>query len=170
MRRELSSLLSPLRGEKSKMKKEEYIERYGPEALAKQREQTQEWNEKHPEEARESKQLWRSNHPNEVKKIRQEWTRKGGKHYEQRRVHQRTGIPGGKERIRARHQHHYRPYKKIIAPKSQIHHQWIPGTANYTGVALVEKDPHQYGFIDVIQVLEGQITLLTEAEIKGARL
>lgn len=39
------------------------------------------------------------------------------------------------------------------------------GTAKYTDVALVESNPHQYGYIDVIQILEGKITLLTEKEI-----
>ena len=43
----------------------------------------------------------------------------------------------------------------------------IPGTADYRGAALVEPIQHQYGIIDPIVILEGEITLLTEAEIRG---
>ena len=32
---------------------------------------------------------------------------------------------------------------------------------------VVEKDQHIHGFIDVIQILEGEITLFTEEEIKN---
>lgn len=77
------------------------------------------------------------------------------------------GIPHEKELVRQKHGNLYRPYKKIIAPESQLHHQWVPGTAEYTGVALVEAKPHQYGYIDVIQILEGEITLLTEEAIRN---
>lgn len=38
----------------------------------------------------------------------------------------------------------------------------------YDGVALVEADRYQHGIIDVIQILKGKITLLTEKEIKNA--
>ena len=60
----------------------------------------------------------------------------------------------------------WRKYKNIIAPESQIHHEWIPGTANYRGVALVEADQHMHGIVDVIEILEGKITLLTEDKVK----
>jgi hypothetical protein len=65
-----------------------------------------------------------------------------------------------------RHGYYWRPYKNIIAPGSQLHHNWIPGTADYTGLALVEADQHMRGFIEVIQILEGKITLFTEKEIR----
>lgn len=87
------------------------------------------------------------------------------KHY---REHQSTGIPGERNSIRNKHRSRYRKYKQIIAPDSQIHHEWIGGTAEYQGMALVEKYQHQYGFIDVIQILEGEITLFSEADIKAS--
>ena len=72
-----------------------------------------------------------------------------------------------KDLIRGRHRRYYTPYKQIIAPESQLHHEWIPMTAEYRGVALVEANQHLHGYIDVIQILEGEIMLLTEAEIRG---
>jgi hypothetical protein len=80
----------------------------------------------------------------------------------------RSGLQGARKRIRMKHGREYRPYKMIIAPESQIHHEWIDDTAEYRGVALVETKPHQYGIIDVIQILDGEITVLTEAEVKKA--
>ena len=32
---------------------------------------------------------------------------------------------------------------------------------------MVEADAHQYGIIDVIEILDGKITLLTEEEVKA---
>ena len=69
--------------------------------------------------------------------------------------------------IRNKHWRRWISYKRIIAPDSQIHHEWISEMADFRGVALVETDQHAHGFVDVIQILEGQITLLTEAEIRG---
>lgn len=77
------------------------------------------------------------------------------------------GNQGERNKIRMKHANQYRPFKQIIAPDSQIHHEWIPETAEFRGVALVEKDQHMHGFIDVIKILEGKITLLSEKEIKG---
>ena len=42
----------------------------------------------------------------------------------------------------------------------------VPKTARYMGVALVERNLHRHGIIRVIEILEGQITLLTEEETK----
>jgi hypothetical protein len=41
-------------------------------------------------------------------------------------------------------------------------------TANYDGVALVEAEQHMSGFLDVIQILAGTITLYTEEEIRNS--
>ena len=137
------------------MNKEEYIKKYGAPAYKKHEEQTKEW---------------RRAHPALVKKygepLRQE-RRKGGRYYEKKRYCQMHGIPHEKDLIRGGHQRSYTPFKKIIAPKSQIHHEWIPETAEYGGVALVEADQHLQGFIDVIQILEGEITLFTEEAIRA---
>ena len=37
----------------------------------------------------------------------------------------------------------------------------------YRGLALVEADQHTHGFIDVIKILDGEITIFTEAELRG---
>ena len=134
------------------MKKEERIKRYGEAAYEKKLQQNQDWA---------------SDHPEETKANQHENGRKGGKYYEQHQKYKITGLQGERNRIRNRHRHHYHPYKQIIAPESQIHHQWLPETANFTGVALVEADQHMHGYIDVIQILEGEITLLSEAEIRN---
>lgn len=162
------------------MKKKECIRKYGIAAYKKKLQQGRDWYAKHSEEFRERNRLWRENnqdvvkagkanwaksHPEEVKAKSQQQCRKGGKHYEKTRQYKMTGIQHEKELVRGKHNRLWATFKKIIAPESQFHHQWAPGTANYTGVALVEKDQHQHGYIDVIQILEGEITLLTEVEI-----
>ena len=162
------------------MDKEERIKKYGTEAYEKKLQQDREWHRTHREEEKERRQEWdeqrREEHnatsrewsernPKKVKAKAREQSRKGGKYYEQKRKYFSIGIPHERELVRMRHGRRYRSYKQIIAPDSQIHHEWIPETANYTGVALVEKDQHQHGFIDVIQILEGKITVLTEAEL-----
>ena len=92
---------------------------------------------------------------------------KGGRYYNHHLEYNRTGLRGERQKVRKNHAALYRLFKQIIAPESQIHHEWIPGTADYRGVALVEKDKHLHGIIDPIVILEGKITLLTEAEIRG---
>ena len=136
----------------TKMNKEEYIKKWGGAAYEKQLQ----W-------ARD----WKAGNPDEVIACSQQQCRKGGKYYEKHLEQQHTGIPGERRKIRCKHGDKYRSFKQIIAPESQIHHEWIPGTAEYTGVALVEKDQHMHGFVDVIKILEGKITLLTEKEIRG---
>ena len=133
------------------MNKKEFIEEYGVEAYERKLEQ------------REHNSLF----PDRMEANSREASHKGGKYYERQRNYFSTGLPHERKLVRLIHGQRYRPYKKIIAPESQIHHEWIPGTAEYTGSALVETDQHAHGFVDVIQVLEGEITLLTEAEIRG---
>lgn len=106
-------------------------------------------------------------HPEKVKALEREQNRKGGKYYERAKAHRLVGLPHARVLIRGMHRRIWTQYKQIIAPDSELHHEWIPETADYRGVALVEAKPHQYGIIDVIQILEGEITLLTEAEIRG---
>ena len=149
------------------MKKEERIRRYGKAAWEKHNQQSREWNEKNPEKVRTSVRLYALRNPEKVKAKNREKGRKGGKYYEKAKEYDRTGLRRERNLVRGKHGQRYRPYKKIMAPKSQIHHEWLPETANYRGVALVEKDAHMYGFVDVIQILEGKITLLTEEEIRG---
>ena len=125
------------------MKKVEFIERHGVEAYKKKLQQTLDWRREHLEE------------PKKVIANRHEWSRKGGKYYKHYREHQSTGIPGERNLVRNKHRSRYRKYKQIIAPESQIHHEWIPNTSEYNGIALVETNQHLHGFIDVIQILEG---------------
>ena len=134
------------------MKKEEIIERYGTEAY---------------ENMLQENYKWRENNPDKVKAKNKEISHKGGKYYKQHQDYYSTGIPYKRHLVRANHRRMWTPYKQIIAPDSQLHHEWIPETAKYRGLALVEKQPHQHGFIDIIQILEGEITLLTEGEIRN---
>ena len=117
----------------------------------------------------EREKIWRKNNPDKVKaqhvKNHPEQSRKGGKYYDKHLEYRRTGLQGERNRIRKKHRRFYYPFKQIIAPASQLHHQWVPSTADYSAVALVETDRHMHGSIDVIRILEGQITLFTEAEI-----
>ena len=138
------------------MKKGEFIERYGEEKYKEHIEATIQWQRDNPELARDNN-----------KRSSEEWCQKDGKYYEKQRNYQMSGLSHEKRLIRGIHAQRWRPFKQIIAPESQIHHEWLPGTADYRGAALVEADSHMHGFIDVIQILEGEITLLTEAEIRG---
>lgn len=146
-------------------KKEDFIEKYGEEAWERRLQLARERNRKHPEKVAANNQRYRGNHPEKVKAFSQESGCKGGKYYDKKLEYKRTGLQRERNIIRNVHANQYRKYKKIIASKSQIHHEWIPRTSNYNGMALVETDQHQHGIIDVIQILEGDITLLTEADI-----
>lgn len=129
------------------MKKEKFIERQGEGAYLRRLEQQQQWRLENPEK---------------VKGWDYARSRKGGKRYLKRLKDEHTGLRGERNKIRANHSHKWLQYKKIIAPDSQIHHEWIFGTAKYRGVALVEKDQHQHGIIEVIQIVEGKITIFVE--------
>ena len=128
------------------------------------------WQETHRESRCQSTQKYRETHPDEVEALRRERARKGGKYYQQMLRYHNTGLPRERKRVRTKHARLYRQYKMIIAPDSEIHHEWIPDTAKYTGMALVETDAHRHGFIDVIELLDGKITLLTEEQIRNGGL
>lgn len=133
------------------MKKKKRIEKYGEAAYEKLLEQKRQWKEANPEM---------------VEKANHKRCRKGGRFYEKHLKYQHTGLQGERNAIRRKHAKNWQSYKKIIAPDSQIYHEWIPGTADFRGVALVESDRHRYGFIDVIKILDGKITVFTEKEIR----
>ena len=149
------------------MDKAERIKRYGKEGYKKQLGQNRAWNKAHREELIANNTKYREDHPEEEKARSQEVSRKGGRRYAKKLEYNHTGLQGDKNKIRSKHQYKYKPYKAIIAPESQLHHEWIPDTSEYRGVALVEKEPHQYGIVDVIEILDGEITLLTEEEVKN---
>ena len=133
------------------MNKDKIIEKHGEEGYKKYKEERAEWGLAHRETT--------------LKRQRKR-DKKGTESYEKKRFYQMTGIPHAKKLIRGKHQERWNPFKQLIAPNSVLHHEWLPGTADYAGVALVETDQHMHGFIDVIQILEGEITLFTEAEVR----
>ncbi|MBE9592360.1 MAG: hypothetical protein IMF19_02660 [Proteobacteria bacterium] len=133
------------------MKEEEFIKRYSEAVYEKHLGRNRKWAERNPDKVRNA------NH---------EASRKGGRRYAEKLKYDRTGISGERARIRVKHANRYRVYKQIIAPGSQVHHSWRPGSSKYDGVALVEKDQHRHGIIDVIQILKGEITIFTEAGLR----
>ena len=133
------------------MKKEETIRRWGIEAY---------------NHEMELSKIWRQNNQERVKAhAKKERNSPGGIHYEKILRKNTEGLRHKRAKRRSRDGHKYRPYKQIIAPESQLHHSWLVGSAECKGVALVEADQHMHGFIDVIEILEGEITLYTEKEI-----
>lgn len=150
--------------------KKEFIRRYGEKAWEKVCQKSREWSRDHPEKVKAKSAEWLRTHPEEHAQNNRDSHRKGGKYYEHHREYNSTGLQGKRNRIRRKHAKHYQQYKKIIAPDSVLHHEWIQETANFRGVALVEKGQHQYGVIDVIQILEGEITLMTEEGVRTGGL
>lgn len=132
------------------MNKEERIAKYGEAAYLKLLAQRDAWAKAHPEDRAA---------------YHREYSKKGSKRYEKNLLYQRTGLRGERMKVRHKHGKLWGKYKRIIAPDSQIQHEWFPRTAEYRGVALVEADHHMHGIVDVIEVLEGEITLFTEKEI-----
>lgn len=179
------------------MEKEEYIARHGEVAYAKILMQSNEWYKQHLKESSERHKRWYKENCERVIANREKWhteniardketsrkwragnlekvllndrakNRKGGLHYGKKLVYLRTGLQGARNRIRTKHRKRWGEYKKIIAPDSQLHHQWQQGTVKYDGLALVEADQHMHGIIDVIQILDGEITLFRERVIKS---
>ena len=153
------------------MKKVDFIAKYGEEAYAKRLERVRAWHRTHLKGHRARERVWRIANPDKQRGRNHETNRKGGKYYEWKLKYDHTGIPGEKYKIRTKHAKQYKPFKAIIAPESQIHHEWLnDGTAAYSGVALVEKDAHMHGFVDVIEILDGEIRLLTEEQIRNGGL
>jgi hypothetical protein len=148
------------------VKKSECIAKYGEAAWEKILEQRRAYYKAHKEQENAATKKWREEHPEHVIVKNREKGRKGGRRYAKHLKGKTTGIQGDKNIIRAKHAREYKPYKDTIAPESQIHHEWVPDTSEYRGVALVEADAHMHGFVDVIEILDGKITLLTEEEVK----
>ena len=147
------------------MKKEEFVKKYGITAYKKKMQQGRDWRESHPKEMKTHKDKWAENNPEKVKAHSLEGHRKGSKYYEKHKLSHKEGLQGERERVRGKHHRMWTPFKRIVSPDSQLHHEWIPGTPDYRGAALVEKDQHMQGVIDVIQILEGKITLFTEEDV-----
>lgn len=148
------------------MEKEERIERYGEAVYEAHLQQCRDWHAAHREECSTKSKIWQEANPDKVKAFSHELNHKGGKRYAAKLRYMVTGIPGERHKIRKNHARMYHIIKQAT-PNSVFHHEWMPGTAKYRGLALVEKEAHQHGIIKVIKVLEGKITLLTEKEVKG---
>ena len=148
------------------MNKEERIKRYGEAAYEKMLKQSRDWQVANPKKQKERLRLWKAANPDKVVTANHEASRKGGKFYEHTLIYNSTGLQGKRNIIRNMHRRLYHVTKEAT-PNSVFHHEWIPGTTKYRGVALVEKEAHQKRIIKVIKVLEGKITIFTEKEIKG---
>lgn len=148
--------------------KDTFISGHSKEAHEKRLEQMRAYNKAHKEEGNARARKYKEEHPEQVKANDREACRKGGKRYEKMLTYSQIGIPGGKKKIRRKHARQYKSYKNTIAPDSQLHHNWQnDGTAGYTGIALVEANAHRHGIIDVIQILDGEITVFTEEELRS---
>lgn len=68
-----------------------------------------------------------------------------------------------RNRIRTKHSHQYRPFKKIIDSESHtcIHHLWHTNLATYDAIAIVETKEHQrsHAFVKPILLFDGNIEL-----------
>ena len=134
------------------MKKDDYIARHGEEAYELLLARNRNWH--------------KANHERVIS-LNFEQQRKGGRNYEKKQIYNLSGLQGDRHKIRTKHGGMWRQYKRIIAPNSQLHHQWRQESVLFDGVALVERDQHMYGIINVIQILEGEITLFTEEEVRN---
>ena len=113
--------------------------------------------------------IWWEEHPKRRDVYARERNRPGGKYYKE--VLRKNGVGLRKKRAnrRCRDGGKYRPFKNRIDPlgASQLHHCWLRNSAECRGVALVEKNQHMHGFINVIEIFEGKIMLFTEEEIRN---
>ena len=142
------------------------ISEHGKDAYDKMLAQNRAYYKTHKGQVNATQKRYREEHLEEVIAVTREQCRKGGRRYAKALAYSQIGIPGEKRRIRVKHTQHYKPYKDIIAPDSQLHHLWRPQSALYDGLALVEKDKHMRGFINVIKILEGEITVFTEEKLR----
>ena len=124
----------------------------------------------YPELRQNRHKKWVLKNPGAVKKRNNEIARKGGKRYDAYLIYKHSGLQGEKNRIRAKHSALYKPLKNLIDPNgdlTQLHHEWVVASLEYRGCAIVEKKPHRIGIIKPIVILEGEITLLTEKEVRN---
>lgn len=136
------------------MKKEEFIKRRGEAAYVKALQRSRDWKAHHRDGCNACHKKWLAANPDKVLARKQEQHCKGGKYYEKHLEYQHTGIQGERNCIRWEHNYQYHDSKQAT-PNTEFHHEWIPGTSKYRGVALVDKEAHRHGIIKVILVLEG---------------
>lgn len=80
--------------------------------------------------------------------LRDMWKKREG-HYS------RSGLPQNIVAARNTIRHVHR--SKWGVEGLDVHHDWVGDTAEYTGVALVEREEHQRGIINVVAILDGEI-------------
>ena len=134
-------------------RKEEYIARHGEDAWERHLGKKRTWKKAHPE------QRWDIKYPEKAKALQRESCRKGGKHYEKRRERDKKGLRHERILIRNRHRKEFHEIKDTLAVEVELHHEWIGDTTEYRGMAFVEKVAHRNGIIDVILLLDGEITI-----------
>jgi len=112
--------------------------------------------------------IWARSNPERTREYARRRNRPGGKYYMSVLRKNTEGLRHERANRRGRDGAKYRHFKKFIDPlgQTQVHHSWYVASAECEGVALVEKNQHQHGFIDVIEILEGEITVFTEQELR----
>jgi len=95
-----------------------------------------------------------------IKEISMNQSRKGGKYYEHMLQYERIGLRRERKIVRNRHRLRWNKHKGNWFTETEIHHEWLEGTANYRGIAIVDKTEHQHGIINPIEILEGTVGLI----------
>jgi hypothetical protein len=144
--------------EERKANKRRYREKHPEQEKAAAKARAKRYYEAHKEEVLARTKKWQEEHPEEVIAHNQEEGRKGGKYYERKLAYEHTGLQGARNRIRMKHNREFKEIKDTLAVEVELHHEWVPDTSEYRGMAFVEKDAHRNGFIDVILLLDGEIT------------
>ena len=125
-------------------------------------ESSRKYHSEHREESNIRSKGWYKGNPEKVEENRKK-QRKGGIYYEKKLRADQTGLRGERNRIRKKHAKRWRKYKGNWLTETQIHHEWIEGTAEYQGIAIVDKMEHQYGIINPIVILEGVVVIRPSA-------
>jgi hypothetical protein len=94
------------------------------------------------------------NYSSQQDALRQLWKKQNPR----KSVKNQTEIQAERDKIRARDGRKWRSLKQQYFQELDVHHSWVEDTSNYLGAALVEKEAHRKGLINVVQILEGQIT------------
>lgn len=134
------------------MKKEEYIRKYGPVAWEARLSKARRTRIKNKVDTglKVEKELTTENYIEQQELMREQWKKDN-----RTKCRSRLSEDVLRERQKIRHDHYVKWGGGIDL---DIHHGWIEDTADYQGVALVEREPHRRGVINVVIPLEGVIT------------
>lgn len=136
------------------MKKEEYIRKYGPAAWEERLSKTRRTRVKNKVDKclKIKNESEKGNPTDQQESLRDQWKKENGAKFRPR-----LNECVLKERNKIRQAH----YVKWRSPHFDVHHEWVGDTADYRGVALVERIAHRHGIINVVIPLEGVITEFT---------